>query len=109
MPFLVLSDVVESVEDIHAVLEGVFFPFAGVANDAAPGDRADLLAKAEKSVDGCLEATAAVPAEDEFVAVDVDVLLPKAVVCPHRPALEVGEDAMNPLEDDMGWHCILGA
>lgn len=123
VPFLVTSDVVQSIEDIHAVLDGVFlgafqplwinhlqhlravlmFPLAGVPDDPPPGDGTHLLAKAEKGVDGCLEASATVPSEDEFVAIDVDVLLTKAVVRPHGPALEVGEDAMNPLQHDVGW------
>lgn len=51
----------------------------------------------------------AVPAEDELVAVDVDVLLPKAMVGAHSPTLEVGEDAMHPLQHDVGGQCILGA
>ena len=129
MPFLVTSDVIQSVEDVHPVLEGVvlsasqpfgidhlqhlravlLFPLACVPDDPPPGDGTDLLAKAKQGVNGCLEATAAVPSEDELIAVDVDVLFPKAVVRPHRPAFEVGEDAMNPLQHDMGWQRVLGA
>ena len=129
MSRLFLTDIVESVEDVAAVLEGVFLgtlqplgidhrqhlvavvvlPLPCVSDDATPGDAADFLAKAEHRVDGRLEAAPSVPAEDELVAVDVDVLLPKAVVGAHGPALEVREDAMHPLQDNMSRQRILGA
>lgn len=76
----------------------LMFPFLAVADDAALSHRADRLADAEKSVCRCMEALTTVPSEDELSTVDFDVLLPKAVICPHRPALEFGKDALQRVE-----------
>lgn len=100
VPRLFSTDIVEGIEDIAAVLEGVFlgtlqplgmdrrqhlaamgvFPRPRIADDAPTGDAADPLAKPEHRVDRGLEAPPSVPAEHKLVAVDVDVLLPQAVV-----------------------------
>ena len=42
--------------------------------------------------------------EDELVEVGLQVLASEAVVDAQRPGLEVGEDTMNPGQDDMGGH-----
>ena len=48
--------------------------------------------------------SAPVEAEDELVEVGLQVLASETVVDAQRPGLEVGEDAMNPGQDDMGGH-----
>jgi hypothetical protein len=46
----------------------------------------------------------AVEAEDEFIEVGLEVLAAQPVVDAQRPDLEVGEDPVNPGQDDMGGH-----
>lgn len=46
--------------------------------------------------------TAAIPAEHEFLEVDVGVLPPQPVIDPHRPSLQIGKDAVDVLQDMMG-------
>ena len=46
----------------------------------------------------------AVEAEDEFIEVALEVLAAQPVVDAQGPDLEVGEDAVNPGQDDMGGH-----
>ena len=46
----------------------------------------------------------AVEAEDEFIEVVLEVLTAQAVVDAQGPDLEVGEDPVNPGQDDMGGH-----
>ena len=46
----------------------------------------------------------AVEAEDEFIEVRLEVLAAQPVVDAQGPDLEVGEDPMNPRQDDMGGH-----
>src|SRR5260370_26851289 len=46
----------------------------------------------------------AVEAEDEFIEVGLQVLAAQPVVDAQRPDFEVGEDAVNPRQDDMGGH-----
>ncbi len=48
--------------------------------------------------------SAAVEAEDEFIEVGLQVLGPQAVVDAERPGLEVGEDAVDPRQDQVGGH-----
>jgi hypothetical protein len=47
---------------------------------------------------------APVEAEDELVEIGLEVFAAQAVVDPQGPDLEVGEDAMDPGQDDMGGH-----
>jgi hypothetical protein len=47
---------------------------------------------------------AAVEAEDEFIEVGLQVFAAQAVVDAEGSALEVGEDAMGPRQDDVGGH-----
>ena len=47
---------------------------------------------------------APVEAEDELVEIGLEVVAAQAVVDPQGPDLEVGEDAMDPGQDDMGGH-----
>jgi hypothetical protein len=82
------------------------FPCPCVADDVAPGRTADPLTDTEDRVDVGLEVPPSVPPEDEFVGVDVDVLVSHAMVRPVGPSLEVREEAMNPGEDLMGWWSI---
>jgi hypothetical protein len=116
MPLLFAPDIVERVEDVATVFQSVVlgaiqpirtdhvenlilvvvFPLASVADDIAPGRPADPLADAKDGVDIRLEVPPTVPAEDELVGVDVDVLVPHAVVGPVAPRLEVREQAMDP-------------
>jgi hypothetical protein len=60
-------------------------------------------------VDVCLEMWAAVPAEDELVGVDVDVLVADTVIRPVAPPLEIGEEEVHPRQDLMRRRCIDGA
>src|SRR5882672_12908808 len=46
----------------------------------------------------------AVEAEDELIEVGLEVLAPQSVVDAQGPDLEVGEDPVNPGQDDMGGH-----
>jgi len=46
----------------------------------------------------------AVEAEDEFIEVGLEVLAAQPVVDAQGPDLEVGEDPVNPGQDDMGGH-----
>src|SRR6266850_5696717 len=46
----------------------------------------------------------AVEAEDKFIEVGLEVLAAQPVVDAQGPDLEVGEDAVNPGQDDMGGH-----
>ena len=46
----------------------------------------------------------AVEAEDEFIEVGLQVLAAQPVVDAQGPDLEVGEDPVNPGQDDMGGH-----
>ena len=61
-------------------------------------------ADAEERVEGGGRVAPSVPAEDEFVEVAVQMGAAQAVEGPERPAFEVGEHAMDPLQDDMGGH-----
>ena len=46
----------------------------------------------------------AVEAEDKFIEVGLEVLAAHPVVDAQGPDLEVGEDPVNPGQDDMGGH-----
>src|SRR5246127_2854014 len=46
----------------------------------------------------------AVEAEDEFIEVGLEVLAAQPVIDAQGPDLEVGEDPVNPGQDDMGGH-----
>ena len=46
----------------------------------------------------------AVEAEDEFIEIGLEVLAAQPVVDAQGPDLEVGEDPVNPGQDDMGGH-----
>ncbi len=48
--------------------------------------------------------SAPVEAEDVLVEIALQVLGAQAVVDAERPGLEVGEDAVDPRQDDMGGH-----
>jgi hypothetical protein len=94
-PLLAPPNFVECVKDVATVFQGVvfgavepirpdhgenlilvrFFPLARIADDVTPCRSADSLAETEDGVDVCLEMSAAVPAEDELVGVDVDMLV----------------------------------
>lgn len=128
-PLLAPPNLVQSFEDIATVFHGVVFgsvepvwpdhgenlvfvrllPLPRVADDVAPCRSADPLAETEDGVDVCLEMSASVPAEDELVGVDVDVLVADAVICPVAPPLEIGEETMHPRQDFMRRRRIDGA
>ncbi|MBB3318161.1 hypothetical protein FHT77_004057 [Rhizobium sp. BK181] len=86
-----------------------FFPLARVADDVAPCRSANPLTETEDGVDVGLEMSAAVPAEDELVGVNVDVLVADTVIRPVAPPLEIGEEAVHPRQDLMRRRCIDGA
>ena len=46
----------------------------------------------------------AVEAEDEFIEVGLEVLAAQPVIDAQGPDLEVGEDPVNPGQDDVGSH-----
>ena len=64
------------------------------------GSRSD----SEEEFEGGMAGAAAVEAEDELVEVGLQVLVAQAVVDAERPCLEVGEDAVDPRQHDMGGH-----
>src|SRR5437762_4666270 len=51
-----------------------------------------------------MSGAATVEAEDEFIEVGLEVLAAQPVVNAQGPDLEVGEDPVNPRQDDMGGH-----
>src|SRR5438045_6492109 len=51
-----------------------------------------------------MSGAATVEAEDEFIEVGLEVLAAQPVVNAQGPGLEVGEDPVNPRQDDMGGH-----
>ena len=57
---------------------------------------------AEQGPEGCVPGAPAVKAEDEFIEVGLEVLAAQPVVDAQGPDLEVGEDPVNPGQDDMG-------
>ncbi len=61
-------------------------------------------AEAEEGVEGGGRVAAAVPAKDELVEVSLQVLAAQAVEGSQRPSLEIGKDAVGPLQHDMGGH-----
>lgn len=129
MPSFLAPDVVQRVEDIHAVLERillgtfqslridhrqhlilvVMLPFPRIPDDSAPSHTSDPLTETEHRIDVGLEVSPSVPSEDELVGVDVDVLVPQPVERAVAPSLEVREDPMNPRQNDVGRWRIDGA
>jgi hypothetical protein len=105
VPFLFPLHRVECIKDVAAMLIGVFdgtfdpiwanhrqdlfrmliLPCPRVSDDIAPGGSADPLANAKDRVDVGLKVPPAVPTENEFVGVDVDVLVANPVVRSRRP------------------------
>ena len=63
-------------------------------------DRCDAEEGSERGVPGA----AAVKAEDELVEIGLKMFAAQAVVDAQGPDLEIGEDAMDPGQDDMGGH-----
>ena len=59
---------------------------------------------AEKGSERGVPGTATVEAEDELVEIGLKVFAAQAVADAQGPDLEVGEDAMDPGQDDMGGH-----
>ena len=59
---------------------------------------------AEERAEGGMSGAASVEAEDELVEVGLEVFATQAVIDAERPDLEVGEDAVDPGQDDMGGH-----
>ena len=59
---------------------------------------------AEEGSECGVPGASAVEAEDEFIEIELQVLAAQAVVDTQRPDLEVGEDPVNPRQDDVGGH-----
>jgi len=59
---------------------------------------------AEKGSERGVPGTATVEAEDELVEIGLKVFAAQAVADAQGPDLEVGEDAMDPGQDDRGGH-----
>ena len=59
---------------------------------------------AEEGSECGVPGASAVEAEDEFIKIGLQVLAAQAVVDTQRPDLEVGEDPVNPRQDDVGGH-----
>ena len=128
-PLLAPPNFVECFEDIATVFHGVvlgavepvrpdhgenlilvrLLPLPRVADDVAPCRSTDPLAETEDGVDVGLKMSAAVPAEDELVGVDVDMLVADTMIGPVAPPLEIGEEAVNPRQDFMRRRRIDGA
>ncbi len=58
----------------------------------------------DQRVERQFHVAAAVPAKDELVEVAAQVRLADAVVGAERPALEIGEDSVDPWQHDMRRH-----
>jgi len=59
---------------------------------------------AEQGAEGGVPGAAAVEAEDELIEVGLEVLAAQPVIDAQGPDLEVGEDPVNPRQDDVGGH-----
>jgi hypothetical protein len=59
---------------------------------------------AEEGSECGMPGASAVEAEDEFIEVGLEVFATQPVVDAQGPHLEVGEDPVNPGQDDMGCH-----
>ena len=59
---------------------------------------------AEQGAERGVPGTAAVEAEDELVEIGLQMLAAQAVIDARGPDLEVGEDAVDPGQDDVGGH-----
>ena len=57
---------------------------------------------AEEGSECCVSGTPTVEAEDEFIEKGLEVLAAQPVIDAQGPDLEVGEDPVNPGQDDMG-------
>src|ERR1700747_689350 len=60
--------------------------------------------ESEQGSECCMPGASTVEAEDEFIEVGLEVLAAQPVVDAQGPDLEVGEDPVNPGQDDMGGH-----
>ena len=56
---------------------------------------------AEQRVERRSHMPAPIPAKDEFLEIATQVRLADAVVGAERPGFEIGEDAVDPRQDDM--------
>ena len=68
------------------------------------GDRFGDEADGEERAEGGVTDAAAVESEDELVEIALEMFPSQAVVDAERPSLQVGEDAMDPRQHDMGSH-----
>ncbi len=102
-------DFAEGIEDVATVFHGVVLgaveplgsdhvenlilvrglPFPRVADDVAPRRSADPLAEIEDRVDVGLEVPSTIPAEDELVGIDIDMLVADAVIDSVAPSFEI--------------------
>ena len=57
---------------------------------------------AEQGSESGVPGAAAIEAEGEFIEVGLEVLAAQPVIDAQRPDLEVGEDPVNPRQDDVG-------
>ena len=57
---------------------------------------------AEQCSEGGMGCAASVEAEDELVEVGLEMLAAQAVIDAESPGLEVGKDAVDPGQDDVG-------
>ena len=74
------------------------------ADDIPIGGWLLLRGEAEDGLEGDVPIKASVVAEDELVEVGGDMLRAQAVVGAEAPALQEGENPMNPSEGDMSCH-----
>src|SRR4051812_48684083 len=58
----------------------------------------------EERAEGGVSGAASVEAEGELVEVGLEVFATQAMIDAERPALEIGEDAVDPGQHDMGGH-----
>ena len=59
---------------------------------------------AEEGGEAGVPGAASIESEDELVEVGLQVFAAQAVIDAQRPCLEVGEDAMDPGQNEMGGH-----
>src|SRR5215470_1562131 len=77
---------------------------SGPADQHAVGSRSCAGADAEEGIEGSVPCPAPIEAEHELVEVVLEVRPPQSVVDTKAPALEVGEQAMGPRQDNVRRH-----
>lgn len=68
------------------------------------GDGFDGEADGEQGAEGGVGRVPTIEAEEELVEIGLQMFFAQTVIDAQRPGFEVGEDAVDPGQDDMGGH-----